>query len=77
MNGDTLMQLNETAMNGPEFLDALADQHRAQGLDVNAGIFRDRAVEWSTDKRTIASQAAELQNLRDRLNDVRRTLQIQ
>lgn len=32
------MQLHSTAMSGPEFLEAFADQNAASGLDVNADI---------------------------------------
>lgn len=74
MNGDKLMQLNATAMSGPEFLDALADASAASGLDVNADIFRIRAGEWSRHLQMLADLGAQLQDLRDRLDHARRAL---
>jgi len=61
------MQFHETAMSGPEFLDAIADANAAAALDINAQAFRERAVEWQRDKKLIDDQANALQDLRDRL----------
>lgn len=64
--------LHATAMTGPEFLDAFADQSAAQGLDINADIIRSRATEWAQDKRVIANLREELQAAKDRLAEIRR-----
>lgn len=61
-----------TAMSGPEFLDAVADAESANNNDINADIYRRRALEWAQDKRTIASLRDELQAANDRLDEVRR-----
>lgn len=76
MNGDLLMQLHHTAMSGPEFLDAVADQEAANGNDVNAGVWRDRALQWKQDQLVRQQAEAELQHARDQLADIRRTLQV-
>lgn len=70
--GDSIMQAHATAMSGPEFLDAVADASAGNGLDINAQVFRERALEWAGDKRTIEHLRAEVENLTDRLADVRR-----
>lgn len=72
MTGDKIMQFHATAMTGPEFLDAIADANAAAALDINAQAFRERAVEWSRDKQTIANLREELQAANDRLAEVRR-----
>ena len=61
-----------TAMSGPEFLDAVADAESANSNDINADIFRQRALEWTQDKRTIANLRDELQAANDRLAEIRR-----
>ena len=74
MNGDKTVQLNETAMSGPEFLQAFADQNAANGLDVNADVFRTRAEEWKQLEQAYtrlanahASTTAQLEDLRARV----------
>lgn len=57
------MQLHETAMSGPEFLQAVADQNPSNGLDINAEAFRQRAREWS-------AHLAALHNLREANDDL-------
>ena len=76
MNGDLLMKLHRTAMSGPEFLDAYADQQAASGNGVNAEIWRERAMQWQQDQQARQRAEAELQSARDQLADIRRTLQI-
>lgn len=71
------MQLHSTAMSGPEFLEAVADQNAASGLDVNADIYRTRAVEWQRDKQIIAELSQRASDLQARIDDVRRTVQMQ
>lgn len=44
-------QLTNT-MSGPDFLDAYADQQLALGNEINAAIFRERALEWRNDLAT-------------------------
>ena len=61
-----------TAMNGPEFLEAVANAERGNGSDVNAACFEQRAQEWALDKRTIVHLREELQSANDRLADIRR-----
>lgn len=59
--------LHATAISGPEFLDAVADANEAEGLPINADVFRSRANEWAQDKRTITLLQNELQHAKDRL----------
>ena len=68
------MQLNATAMSGPEFLDALADANAATGMDINADVFRTRAHEWARHLQMLADLGTQLQDLRDRLDHARRAL---
>ena len=77
MNGNKLMQLHSTAMSCPEFLESVADQNAASGLDVNADIYRSRAVEWQRDKQIIAELAQRASDLQAHLDDIRRSVQRQ
>ena len=61
-----------TAMNGPEFLEAVANAERGNGNDINADVYDQRAGEWKLDKRTIVHLREELQSANDRLAEVRR-----
>lgn len=72
MTGDLTMY-HATAMTGPEFLDAVADAERSNSNDINADIYRQRALEWAGDKRTIVNLREELQAATDRLAEIRRT----
>jgi hypothetical protein len=40
-----------TALDGPDFLDAVADAERAQGNDINAAAYEQRAKEWRDERR--------------------------
>ncbi len=70
--GDKTMQHHVTAMSGPEFLEAVADQNAGNGLDINAQAFRDRAREWANDQRSLQATRQELQDARDRLASIRK-----
>lgn len=48
---------------GPDFLDSVADQNAASGLDTNAGEFRQRAVEWRADQARIEALEAQIARL--------------
>lgn len=37
-------------LSGPDFLDAVADQEAANGNDINAATFRERALQWKRDR---------------------------
>lgn len=68
------MQLNSTAMSGPEFLDALATAEAANGNDINADIYRQRSVQWHNDQRELQRVQQRCQDLEDKLADIRRTV---
>ncbi len=51
------------SLTGPEFLDAIAQQSAAQGLDINAACFRERGQQW-------ARERTELDHLRTRADDL-------
>lgn len=42
-------------LDGPDFLDALADADEANGLLINAAEYRRRARQWREDRLTLAS----------------------
>lgn len=58
------------SMTGPEFLDALADQEAANGNDINAATYRERAGQWARDRRLIDSLALTVGNLTARLQHI-------
>ncbi len=58
------------SMTGPEFLDALADQEAANGNDINAATYRERAAQWARDRRLIDSLALTVGNLTTRLQHI-------
>ena len=41
------------ALDGPDFLDALADAEEVNGLLINAAEYRRRARQWRADKRAL------------------------
>ncbi len=68
------MQTHATAMSVSEFLSSLATQERAQGLDTNAEVYEQRAIqakELETEHATLLREyrgtAAELEDLRGRI----------
>lgn len=52
---------------GPDFLDGVADAERANGNDINAHVYAQRANEWRDDLR-------ENQRLRNRVADLEHRL---
>lgn len=54
-------------MTGPEFLDAVAQQSTAQGLDINAAAYRERAAQWQRDQQERDQQRARADDLEARL----------
>lgn len=61
------------AMTGPEFLQAVANQETANGNDVNAHTFRERAAQWKHQLQQLDQALSDLQDARDRLEDIART----
>lgn len=58
------------SMTGPEFLDALADQEAANGNDINAATFRERALQWKRDRILLDRLTADNDNLTTRLQHI-------
>ena len=67
------MKLDRSGMSVAEFLDAVADQERAQSNDVNAQVFSRYAHQAKAQELALQQTQAELHNLRDRLADIART----
>ena len=74
MTGEPLVQLNATATSCSEFLEACADQKRAQGLDLDADAFEQRArqarqleIDHAHLQREHAGTQAALEDLRNRV----------
>lgn len=40
-------------LSGPDFLEAVADAESANGLEINAETYRNRAGDWKRDQQTI------------------------
>lgn len=70
------MQINSTAMSVSEFLDALANQARSTGLDINAETYAVRAQQAKQQEVALQLAEADLQDARDRLADIHRTSQV-
>lgn len=54
-------------LSGPDFLDSMANQSTAHGLDVNAAEFRQRAGDWRTDQLRIEQLEADVARLERKL----------
>jgi len=54
-------------LSGPDFLDSMANQSAASGLDVNAAEFRQRATDWRADQQRIEDLEAQLARLERQL----------
>src|SRR5690606_3404364 len=52
---------------GPDFLDSVADQNAASGLETNAAEFRQRAKDWRTDQQRIDTLEAQVARLERQL----------
>jgi hypothetical protein len=61
------MQLQITSLQGPEFLDAVADAELSQGLLCNHGPYRDNGLLWRADRTRIEELERENAALRDQL----------
>lgn len=57
-------------MTGPDFLHSIAQQERANGNDVNACYFEERARQWRREQRELEAARGEVQNLTDRLSHI-------
>lgn len=68
------MQLHATAMTGPEFLHAVAQQNEAEGLSVNAQAFAERAMQWARDQQTIQHLREENDALSTRMAEAQRVM---
>jgi hypothetical protein len=54
-------------LSGPDFLDSMANQSAAHGLDVNAAEFRQRASDWRADQLRIEQLEADVARLERKL----------
>lgn len=67
--------MHETeTLDGPDFLDALADAESANGNEINAAEFRRRARHWREDRQTLCLAAHQVADLQGRLNAVGRQI---
>jgi hypothetical protein len=57
-------------LSGPDFLDAVAEQEAANGNDVNADIFRNRALQWKLLEQQFARIAAANDDMSARLQHI-------
>lgn len=64
-----------SALLGPDFLEAVADKQLANGLEVDAAEFRNRADEWRQDRRAREAAESALHTLRERMEAATRALQ--
>lgn len=64
-----------TALDGPDFLEAVADQEAANSNPVNATEFRNRAQQWREDKAARESAETTLSELKAQLENARQALQ--
>lgn len=46
-----MLDTNCTTLDGPDFLDAVANAERAHGNDINAAAYEQRAKEWRAERR--------------------------
>ncbi|MBS0218114.1 MAG: hypothetical protein JSR63_07990 [Proteobacteria bacterium] len=60
-----------SGLNGPDFLEAIADQQLSSGLLLDYSEMLRRSKQWREDRATIADLKQELQGAIDRLNAVR------
>lgn len=61
-------------LDGPDFLDAVADAETAHGNDINAAEYRKRARQWRGDQHDLREARARAEHLQTRLDDIRRSL---
>ena len=61
------------AIPGPDFLDLVARQEAANGNDINAACFRDRARQWRLDQVDLREAKERVADLEARLADITRT----
>lgn len=62
-------------LTGPEFLDSVADAEAANSNDINATVYRTNAAQWAAERRRTRELEQQVQDLTDRLDDIRRTAQ--
>ncbi len=70
------MQQPPEALDGPEFLDALADIALGTGDTVGADAYRKRGLQWNQDKAEIERLRTESTRLQNALNNVRSALPV-
>ncbi|GAB3305794.1 hypothetical protein [Luteimonas notoginsengisoli] len=58
------------ALSGPDFLEAVAEQEAANGNDVNAHIFRERALQWKALEQQFSRLAAANDDMSSRLQHI-------
>jgi hypothetical protein len=63
-------------MTGPEFLKAVADAEAANGLPINADVYRERAREWQRALDRISALEAENDSAQRALARARQELQV-
>lgn len=66
------MQYRTQTIDGPEFLDAVADAEAAKGNDINAQAYRERAAQWSNDRQRLRDAQQRIDDLTHQLDNVRR-----
>jgi hypothetical protein len=58
-----MLNIECTALDGPDFLDAVADAERAQGNDINAAAYEQRAKEWRAERAEERRKREEVEQL--------------
>jgi hypothetical protein len=61
-------------LDGPDFLDAVADVETAHGNDINAAEYRKRARQWRGDLHDLQEERARAEHLQARLDEIRLSL---
>lgn len=55
-----MLDPNIHSLSGPDFLDAVADAYAADGLGINADIYRARARQWAAEQVALEDAQAAL-----------------
>ena len=61
-------------LDGPDFLEAVAEAETANGNDINAAEYRKRAKQWRITQHDLQQATQRADALQAQLDDVRRTL---
>lgn len=63
-------------VDGPCFLDAVADMEAMAGNVESAAIFRQEAANWAADKRLLKKFLSQLSGMQDSLRDIKARLEV-